>query len=824
MTLVELLELWRKTRDPRVADALDRASHAVDRPPIIGKTVVERSAAWHAIVAARDPLDVGRIVATPLPRTVKPLTAAVQQLCAWPDDPRIATALVRFAEEDILTTAAGRRLSRTALLRVADIGDVRIVPRLQSLVPTVGARRNSPLAEVLDRLRTRERPELDEATLATIEAIADDPHERELLAAIREAPNDRATIAVLGDHLTEIGDPRGEMIALSLAEPTEIGARRMRELVAAHGRAWAGELDRWFAEDGRVFELGFFAGGKLAAGEVAQAEALAAEPAFAHVRVIAVDTRRELFGAAVVNAAPEIRALGVVNGNVVERLASTTLRELHVRFAEDASVSWARLPGLEILGAWTGPITNIPDVRRIVTTPRAVLEMEALAARGGALRELEIVLSDDPWYAPIGWRVRAERTSDRGPFARIVVLRGEDAADHVGRLALKLAAIPGPWPRELVVEGGRHLMIGAQESRSIELQLGRFTQVAKIEVPWDRVTGAKTVEKVLLLACSGNGAIKDVAPSIWTLLGELGQRYDVFTVNYNDTMRPLGKKPLERVMTWAAKASTYSLVMTQTGGAARLDLSSGSASAVIVRNAFDDEALLAWIRGAIANLGFERITLHGDNEIRAGSSSNAFGTIPTLGWVTVFGGRIRTFLSVESVGTLADDPALPDLTVEELGDRLVVILGPSPASATPAALDAYERGLRALLLAELKQRRGYDFPVEARAVLDPIAARFGLVEVAGREPLALEYRTTTPAGLQIRFWARLELGIDQPRDAPAVMTVAINAWPRVENDGYHTLGSDDLIRNAADLAAQLARVVAKFAELTPWLTELISPP
>jgi len=48
----------------------------------------------------------------------------------------------------------------------------------------------------------------------------DDPFTLELLAQLDETPEDRALLAVLGDHLAQRGDDRGELIALQLAGNT----------------------------------------------------------------------------------------------------------------------------------------------------------------------------------------------------------------------------------------------------------------------------------------------------------------------------------------------------------------------------------------------------------------------------------------------------------------------------------------------------------------------------------------------------------------------------------------------------------------------------
>jgi uncharacterized protein (TIGR02996 family) len=64
----------------------------------------------------------------------------------------------------------------------------------------------------------------------------------ELLAQIAAAPDDDAPRRVYADYLTERGDPRGELIALQLAPPSAVTAKRAASLVRKHGLAWLGPL------------------------------------------------------------------------------------------------------------------------------------------------------------------------------------------------------------------------------------------------------------------------------------------------------------------------------------------------------------------------------------------------------------------------------------------------------------------------------------------------------------------------------------------------------------------------------------------------------
>ena len=76
----------------------------------------------------------------------------------------------------------------------------------------------------------------------------------ELLDEIARRPNDDHLLRVYADHLEELGDPRGELIALQLADADP---QRVAELISAHGRAWVGPLLPWVRIQGCQFARGF---------------------------------------------------------------------------------------------------------------------------------------------------------------------------------------------------------------------------------------------------------------------------------------------------------------------------------------------------------------------------------------------------------------------------------------------------------------------------------------------------------------------------------------------------------------------------------------
>jgi hypothetical protein len=91
-----------------------------------------------------------------------------------------------------------------------------IVPEVEEL--------DGALAERVRSIRTQRIP--------IISHTLDDPPTLALLAELEPAPQNRELLAVLADHLQQLGDPRGELIALELAGD-EATQKRRRELANA---------------------------------------------------------------------------------------------------------------------------------------------------------------------------------------------------------------------------------------------------------------------------------------------------------------------------------------------------------------------------------------------------------------------------------------------------------------------------------------------------------------------------------------------------------------------------------------------------------------
>jgi DNA-directed RNA polymerase subunit beta' len=100
-------------------------------------------------------------------------------------------------------------------------------------------------AELVARDRARNRPQLPDRA-------------RELHAAILADPAADELRAVYGDLLHQLDDPRGELIALQLANTSGRASRRETELLRRHAREWIHPLDA-VLDDAFVFRRGFLA-------------------------------------------------------------------------------------------------------------------------------------------------------------------------------------------------------------------------------------------------------------------------------------------------------------------------------------------------------------------------------------------------------------------------------------------------------------------------------------------------------------------------------------------------------------------------------------
>lgn len=236
-------DAWRVTREPAlaelvvvlgevVADEVTHRARALRAPPRFDPAGhPDNPARWygfHDQLAAIDdaPLD---------PRTGLALASLVGRPPPWLDarawnvlcDERVGERLVEHADRRVLAVLAPATTDpqrRTRVMRWID-GIERaadVFPRSTEKKRTLGWVEDARAA------RRKQRAALDE-----------------LLAVVHAAPDDLGAREVLADALLEHGDPRGEMMALSLEEGRgvtldEADRKRLAYLIGEHETEWLG--------------------------------------------------------------------------------------------------------------------------------------------------------------------------------------------------------------------------------------------------------------------------------------------------------------------------------------------------------------------------------------------------------------------------------------------------------------------------------------------------------------------------------------------------------------------------------------------------------
>jgi uncharacterized protein (TIGR02996 family) len=162
------------------------------------------------------------------------------------------------------------------------------------------------------------------------------PRARDLYELVCASPADDGPRRVLGDYLLEHDHPRGELIALSLAEHLDEAARERRDgLLAAYGRRWISPLGAVIPETGAHWERGFLARTDVyAKGDVA---AVRGAPAWGTVETIRFLGGTELIDPAMV----ALRDVGPVRAGLGDLAAARrpwAIERLHAVLDDDAAI------------------------------------------------------------------------------------------------------------------------------------------------------------------------------------------------------------------------------------------------------------------------------------------------------------------------------------------------------------------------------------------------------------------------------------------------------------------------------------------------------
>jgi uncharacterized protein (TIGR02996 family) len=269
------LAAWREMRATGYAELVHALrARLPSLPPIEGASAFKR---WKKLEAEREPLDITRQVAyLRVDTRQKVWREGLAELANRPADPVLARELADCVRTLPWRAPAALDLYRTTCALIAAGGTRADADPLREALAAVQVIDNAKLrAAVGELLRDTiaaletERPPVDAPLLDAIHAALAHYDLRiagraartaELLDAVYANLDDDGPRLVLADHLAEVGDPRGELIALQ-CQTTPLTAKqqaRVRHLVEAYGTAWLAELgEQSVMKDGLAFERGF---------------------------------------------------------------------------------------------------------------------------------------------------------------------------------------------------------------------------------------------------------------------------------------------------------------------------------------------------------------------------------------------------------------------------------------------------------------------------------------------------------------------------------------------------------------------------------------
>lgn len=421
--LAMLLEIWKTCPADGVAAAIAKVDQRArgDLLPPTGKTGPARQAAWLAAAAAGDPVMRGVLVdsLTDTKGNAETLER-IEALVPFLPDPRISAKLIELVETPIYNAS----VSRTS----------KFFKAVFALLPALGdprAKRDYAASWKANReLNPAERDELAKR-LAKVQVAIDGaypevftldvalpasgakPVDRgaALLAEIYAHPDDDAARSVYADYLQDKGDPRGEFIALQLADAQP---ERQAELLKEYTARWLGPMATQIKRTGLVWERGF-----VVAGEALYTEE-PPDPAWRLVRELVGDT--PLHDG---HPMPSLRTLTVDNVQPLTRLTEPLAVERLVytgpvrpRFAKVTCLPALAHLSLRSPDAQT-PMDYVEMLRRKgLASVHAVVDLLALGV-WSTVEVPEITLEDPDAH---GWRVRLTRQSKKSRKHDVVLI------------------------------------------------------------------------------------------------------------------------------------------------------------------------------------------------------------------------------------------------------------------------------------------------------------------------------------------------------------------------------------------------------------------
>lgn len=267
--LAALLTLWSRWKVIRLGDVIARLTVEASKGRAPIRPSGSRSAVevWKEVEAARDALDLPRLL-EPIPKaTTGVQRGRVEALVSWPDHPLLVRTALEWLSTHKVTVFT---VELAAMIeRVADPALsaqlVEMGPNLTKAMKFVGRRQAKVIVALAAAAASWREPSVSTAEAAALDAFdsakpAPVGDAASLFAKVYAAPEDDALRALLADALVAAGDPRGEFISMQLLRGDAAPSKAEKKLEAEWRDAWLGRLAPCFRK-GVVFRRGFPAEG-----------------------------------------------------------------------------------------------------------------------------------------------------------------------------------------------------------------------------------------------------------------------------------------------------------------------------------------------------------------------------------------------------------------------------------------------------------------------------------------------------------------------------------------------------------------------------------
>lgn len=304
-----LLAAWAELRAPELAAQIEALSDALaaQRPRTLGALRPgERHQRWLEQAAEADPVALPELLEHLTDDNAVRSRERVLALAARRPDPRIAARLLDCIERPPYTSA-GKFWTQVHRL-LPRHADPRVIRRLEratvALDTSMGERLErmrersirrvrealAPLATQPEEAQAKQLARIAEAVEALAAASLDaEAQTRALLDAVHANPGALEHRQIYADWLLSRGDPRGEFIALQLADlhgrATRAHNARANALLREHGSAWIGKLGPALVQRDRAFWGGFLHAARVTS-KAFELEAVADDPTWSTVEVL----------------------------------------------------------------------------------------------------------------------------------------------------------------------------------------------------------------------------------------------------------------------------------------------------------------------------------------------------------------------------------------------------------------------------------------------------------------------------------------------------------------------------------------------------------